>query len=293
MVSIIWGLAAAFSLGVADFSAREAGRREGVLTTLLYVQLIGSPLTIGLALASKDVAWSSLGSAAVLLGVVSGIMLTIGNLLFYKALVEGPLLIVAPITSSFAVVTIALSLSSGEHPTWLQMSGIIVTLFGIILAAAASSGVAHNIRPLNGENFLTWKSSGVVLAIAAAILFGISFWLMKFAVLRLGSQLTVVVLRHTALMVMIGIFLVTRRSPRPRSWASLRWVAPVAFLDTIATWFINLGLQAGLASVVSVITSLYSVVTIVLGYYLLREHITRTQQIGIGFTLAGLVLASV
>jgi drug/metabolite transporter (DMT)-like permease len=64
-------------------------------------------------------------------------------------------------------------------------------------------------------------------------------------------------------------------------------------LDTIATWFINLGLQTGLASVVSVITSLYSVVTIVLGYYLLRERITRTQQIGIGFTLAGLVLASV
>jgi drug/metabolite transporter (DMT)-like permease len=293
VISIIWGLAAAFSLGVADFSAREAGRREGALTTLLYVQLIGSPLTIGLALASKDVFWSSLLSEAVLLGVGSGLNLTIGNILFYKALVKGPLLIVAPITSSFAAVTIVLSLASGEHPTLLQMIGMAVTLAGIILAAAASRGVAHEEKPSIGTSLLPWRSSGVALAIAAAVLFGISVWIMKFAALRLGSPLTVLVLRHTALLVMIGIFLFNGRSPQPRSWASLRWVAPVAGLDTLATWFINLGLQTGLASVVSVITSLYSVVTMVLGYTLLRERITRTQQIGIGVTLAGVVLASV
>jgi drug/metabolite transporter (DMT)-like permease len=72
----------------------------------------------------------------------------------------------------------------------------------------------------------------------------------------------------------------------------LRWIIPVALLDTLATWSISIGLQSGLASVVSVITSLYSVVTILLGYVLLGERITRSQQIGVGFTLAGVALAS-
>jgi uncharacterized membrane protein len=126
----------------------------------------------------------------------------------------------------------------------------------------------------------------------AAILFGISFWLMKYAVLSLGSQLTVFVTRQTALVVMVIIFLVTKRSPYLLSYDSLRWIGTIAILDTGASWFINLGLQSGFASIVSVITSLYSVVTITLGYLLLRERITRSQQIGIGFTLAGVVLSS-
>jgi drug/metabolite transporter (DMT)-like permease len=116
---------------------------------------------------------------------------------------------------------------------------------------------------------------------------------MKFATLRLGSQFTILLLRQTALVIMVLVFLATRRSPRLSSPASLRWIIPIAVLDTFATWFLNIGLASGLASVVSVITSLYSVVTIVLGYVLLSERISRPQQLGIGFTLVGVVLASV
>ena len=291
-MSIFWGLAAAFTLGVADFAAREAGQREGSLTTLLYVQLIGSPMTFVWVFLSTDVPWSNLTSPAAFLGIVSGILLTVGNLLFYQALVKGPLLIVAPITSSFAIVTILLSLLTGERPSPLQMTGIVITLTGVILAAVAGKEVFRFTEIENGKENKSWRSSGIALAIVAAILFGISFWLMKFAALKLGSQLTVLVLRQTALVVMVMVFLLTKRSPYLISLASLRWVATIAILDTSANWFINLGLQSGFASVVSVITSLYCVVTIILGYLLLRERITRSQQIGIGFTLAGVVLAT-
>jgi drug/metabolite transporter (DMT)-like permease len=291
-VSILWGLAAAFTLGVADFAAREAGQREGSLTTLLYVQLIGSPITFIWIFLSTDIPFSNLTSLATFLGVVSGFQLIIGNLLFYQALIIGPLLIVAPITSSFAIVTILLSLLTGERPTPLQMTGIVITLTGIILAAAAGTDFFRFSGIENTRNNKTWRSSGILLAIMAAILFGISFWLMKYAVLSLGSQLTVFVTRQTALVVMVIIFLVTKRSPYLLSYDSLRWIGTIAILDTGASWFINLGLQSGFASIVSVITSLYSVVTITLGYLLLRERITRSQQIGIGFTLAGVVLSS-
>jgi drug/metabolite transporter (DMT)-like permease len=172
------------------------------------------------------------------------------------------------------------------------MTGIVITLTGIILAAAAGTDFFRFSGIENTRNNKTWRSSGILLAIMAAILFGISFWLMKYAVLSLGSQLTVFVTRQTALVVMVIIFLVTKRSPYLLSYDSLRWIGTIAILDTGASWFINLGLQSGFASIVSVITSLYSVVTITLGYLLLRERITRSQQIGIGFTLAGVVLSS-
>jgi drug/metabolite transporter (DMT)-like permease len=289
MFSIIWGLAAALMLGVADFAARESGQREGSLRTLLYVQLIGSPLTFIIVLFGKAEAWPNLISVGVALGVLSGILLTVGNMLFYRALVMGPMLIVAPITSSFALVTILLSLLSGERLTSMQMIGIIVTLCGIILATTASRGFAFE----PDKPGVSWRSSGIGLAIVAAVLFGVSIWLMKFATLRLGSQFTLLLLRQTALIVMVIVFLFTRRSPYLSSNTSLKWIIPIAVLDTIATLFINIGLQSGLASIVSVITSLYSVVTIVLGFILLKERITRPQQIGIGFTLVGVVLASI
>jgi drug/metabolite transporter (DMT)-like permease len=291
MVPIFWGLAAAFMLGVADLAAREAGKREGSLHTLLFVQLIGSPLTFILVLIGSDVNWLSLFSAAALIGAASGILLTFGNILFYQALVKGPILIVAPLSSSFAIVTIALSLLSGERPMPTQLLGIIITLGGILLAATARSGIERENNPAI-EQTQSRISSGIALAIAAAVLFGVAIWVMKLATLKLGSQFTTLLLRQTSLVVMIVVFLVTRRSASLRSRASLRWIIPVALLDTLATWSISIGLQSGLASVVSVITSLYSVVTILLGYVLLGERITRSQQIGVGFTLAGVALAS-
>jgi drug/metabolite transporter (DMT)-like permease len=191
------------------------------------------------------------------------------------------------------MVTFVLSLISGERPSPLQLAGICITLFGIILATVASTGIRQG-GELGSENSTrSWFTSGIALALAAALLFGVSVWLMKFAALELGSQLTLFLLRQTALVLMVLIFLFTRRSPRLESWDSLRWIVPVAVLDTLATWFLNIGMQTGLASVVSVITSLYSVVTIILGYLILSERITRRQQFGIGFTLFGVVLASI
>jgi drug/metabolite transporter (DMT)-like permease len=75
--------------------------------------------------------------------------------------------------------------------------------------------------------------------------------------------------------------------------SSLKWLIPVGVLDTAASWFYNLAVDIGLTSIVSVITSLYSVVTVILGYLLWQERITRIQQVGVLITLAGIGMVSV
>src|SRR5439155_25762786 len=49
---------------------------------------------------------------------------------------------------------------------------------------------------------------------------------------------------------------------------------------------------SGLVSVTSVLASLYPIVTVVLARVVLAEHVARSQEAGIGLTLAGVALIS-
>ena len=67
-------------------------------------------------------------------------------------------------------------------------------------------------------------------------------------------------------------------------------LAVVGFFDVMANVFFALASTKGLISLVSVSASLYPVVTLVLARYFLREHVHRTQEIGVFAALSGVVL---
>jgi drug/metabolite transporter (DMT)-like permease len=74
---------------------------------------------------------------------------------------------------------------------------------------------------------------------------------------------------------------------------SLRWLIPVGILDTSANLFYSLGLATGLTSVVSVLTALYSVVTVLIGTLWLKERMTTWQKMGVLIVFVGVGLVSV
>ena len=82
---------------------------------------------------------------------------------------------------------------------------------------------------------------------------------------------------------------VIRRPARP-FWL---WVIPVALLDTAANVAYNLGITVSLIAVVSVISSLFSAVTVLLAWVFLRERLARWQWAGVGAILVGIALVSV
>ena len=79
---------------------------------------------------------------------------------------------------------------------------------------------------------------------------------------------------------------------RVRAPGFLVWVAPVALLDTAANIAYNLGIATALTSIVSVLSSLFSAVTVLLAALFLGERLARWQWAGVVAILLGIALVS-
>jgi drug/metabolite transporter (DMT)-like permease len=108
----------------------------------------------------------------------------------------------------------------------------------------------------------------------------------------LGSAVSVWVMRLTAL---VSLSLAaapahqTLRLPSGNVW----WLLlAVGILDTAAFVANNAGLSTGQVSVVSVLASLYGAFTVLLAWIFLREHLERSQWLGIVLIFIGIVLVS-
>ena len=93
----------------------------------------------------------------------------------------------------------------------------------------------------------------------------------------------------------VPIVLVAALVIRP-SAARLRPVLPLlvatGLFDTGANLLYGARARHGLISVVSVLASLYPVVLVGLGYFLLQERISRPQLAGVALALTGVALIS-
>ncbi len=284
-MAIVWGLMAAIGFGTADVCARFGSEREGTWRTLFYLQLIGLFTAVFIALFSNPVDWDALFGPAGLKMIITSVVMLIGTGTLYRCLVIGPMLITSPIASSFAAVTAVLAINlAGERPSTLQIIGLFFTIAGVALTAASDTSDKRPIR---------WLSLGVLFALATAVLHGIAFFLLDQSVEELGESTTVLALRIITLAVLLPVMLVTKRPLHLTSTSSLKWLIPVGLLDTLANLFYGFGVGTGLTSVVSVLTALYSVVTVLIGYFWLKENLTSWQKAGVFVVFAGVALVSV
>jgi drug/metabolite transporter (DMT)-like permease len=108
----------------------------------------------------------------------------------------------------------------------------------------------------------------------------------------MGGLASVWVIRITTCLALIVAARPTRSSialPRGTVW----WLLVVeGIVDTSAFIANNSGMKMGHVSVVTVLSSLYGAVTVLLGAIFVREHIARTQWCGIFLIFAGIVLVN-
>jgi drug/metabolite transporter (DMT)-like permease len=155
---------------------------------------------------------------------------------------------------------------------------------GVALAAASDTSDKRPIR---------WLSLGVLLALATAVLHGIAFFLLDQVVAELGEAPTVLSLRVITLTVVLVWMWWGKRPLRLNHSHSLRWLIPVGLLDTSANLFYSLGSGVGLTAVVSILTALYSVVTVLIGYFWLKERLTPWQKAGVLVVFIGVALVNI
>ena len=274
-MGIALALGASLTWGLADFFGPLQGRALGVLRTLVYVQL-GGLLGIAVIVAVRA---KGPGDAVALLAIPAAVSGTLGLFAYYRGIAIGAISIVAPIAGVSAVVPVIAGIVSGESPSALQLSGIACALVGVFLAA-------REHRPGRQTRF----AAGVGLAGLAAIGFGAYFPFMHAAgnadfwwaslIFRITST-TVILLAVAAKRPALGV---------PSS--VVPWLALIGFGDMLGNLLYAAASTSGLVSVTSVLASLYPIVTVVLARLVLAERVARSQEAGIGLTLAGVALIS-
>jgi drug/metabolite transporter (DMT)-like permease len=290
-LGILFGLTAAICWGVADFCARFASRRIGAFRALFFMQIVG------FAVMSAYLGWvggispTSHGWHPWALAAFAGVLSTAGSLSLYYAFQIGVMSIVAPISSSYPAITVALAFLSGERLKPLRGVGLAVTIVGVVLAATSfssnSSGAPADAHPH------PHASKGVTWAIMAAIGFGFMFWFLGFHVVPLtGSAFSVWLIRLSTMATLGLVAAPSRQSLRPPRGGVWSLLTAIGVTDTAAFFANNAGLARGQVSVVSVLASLYGAVTVLLAWIVLRERLERSQWLGIALIFAGIVLVS-
>src|ERR1700730_3662874 len=174
-MGVLLGLLTALSWGGSDFLARFATHRIGTLRTMLYMQFSGFILlTISLPWLGG---WGHLADGSGwppwAWGALAGIINAFSTLTLYRSFEVGKMAVVAPLSASYPVLTVLLSLLSGEHLWAARDAGIACTLLGVILVAGGE-------KPPDADDAEALRRSGkgIGWALCSAITFGFLFWLL-------------------------------------------------------------------------------------------------------------------
>jgi drug/metabolite transporter (DMT)-like permease len=293
-MGILLGLATALCWGSADLFARFATRKLGTFRTMLYMQACGWLL---LTLVMPQLGgWGHLADGSGwrpwAWGILAGCLNTVSTLALYRSFEIGKMSIVAPLSASYPVLTLLLSMLTGERLTLVRLAGIILTIVGVVLVASGER-IPEDANLRDEKAHPGKKNLGVGWALVSAIGFGVMFWLLGIRVVpALGAGPSVWTIRATSVCATLLVILLARHSMAPPSKRDVPWIFAVGLLDTSAYLFNNYGMQREQVSVVSVLASLYGAVTVALAAILLHEHMSRSQWLGISAIFAGVVLIS-
>jgi len=273
------GLALGTSLcyGIANYLGPLQTRRLPLGAVLVGNAGTALLVSIGLVLVAGE-ALPDTGAIAV--GLAAGVANLAGLILYFRAAALGSLSIAAPIGATGAVIPVAVGLASGERPSLLQLAGIPLAVAGVALAARPAGGSAR--APVPGARL------SVVLALLAAVAFGA--FLALFAEASSSGVAWAVLLSRVAIvsLLLVGLGVAGQAITLPPR--QLPGVALAGLLLVVGTTLFAEASTRGLLSLVSVIATLFPIVTVTLALVLLGERLGRVQAFGVVGALAGVAL---
>jgi drug/metabolite transporter (DMT)-like permease len=274
MQAIVLALGASLAWGLGDFFGPLKGRTYGALRVLVYVQL-GGLVVISVIVAIRGEAPNDWVALLAIPAAVSG---TLGLYAYYRGVAVGAISIVAPIAGVSAVVPVAVGIVSGERPSAWQVGGIACSLVGIFLAAREPGRTGPRI------------AAGVGLALLAALGYGCYFPPMH-AAGNADFWWAAFFFRVASTTIIVAAVAVSRPPLRVPT-VQVPLLALIGIADMLGNLLFAAASASGLVSITSVLASLYPVVTVLLARILLAERVARSQEAGIGLTLAGVALIS-
>jgi drug/metabolite transporter (DMT)-like permease len=275
VVAALLALAASLSWGVGDYAGGLKSRLLPALTVMAASQPFGL-VALGIIVAARG---SAPPGAEVAWAALSALLGTVGLVAFYRGMAVGAISVVAPIAAASAIIPVAWGVLSGESLTTTQAAGV---------AAALVGGVAASLeRRAEG----TQLAAGAGWAVLAMFCFGAYFVPMHAAATH--DWLWPAFLFRCTSVTLVWTAVLARRTLPRNLRPHLFTLVAIGLLDTGGNaFFAAASARHGLLSVVSVLGSLYPVVTVLLARVLLGERVQRTQDVGVLVALAGVVLVT-
>jgi drug/metabolite transporter (DMT)-like permease len=274
--AVLLALASAVTWGTADFSGGFVSRRVPAIPVTVISQAAG----FAAILAAVAIEGGRHDSRSFGIGLLAGLGGGAGLAAFYKALSLGTMSIVSPIAACGAVVPFGVSVATGERPGGIAIVGSVLALGGAVLASAEE-------RRADSPN----RARAVALAALAAIALGLFTYFLGLGS-REGSVLSTLTGARVGSLSLLVLLAVGRRESLrvPRRW--LLPIAAIGLCDLAANAMFAFASRHGLLSLVSVIGSLYPVMTVALAYVILHERLTRVQLAGVVAALLGVAAMS-
>jgi drug/metabolite transporter (DMT)-like permease len=277
LVAPLLALCASASWGLADFVGGLKSRTLPVLAVMALAQPIGLAGIGVVVLAHGE---GPPDDAALLWALPAAALGTAGIAAFYRGMAIGAISVVAPIAGTGAAIPVVVGIATGDDVSRLQIAGFALALGGIVLASLASHPERRTAR----------LAAGIGWGLVAGVTFGAYFVPMHEAS-NVDFLWASLLFRVTSFSLVLTAALAARPAIS-RARGQMLAIAAIGLLDTGGNVFFAAAATEGLVSVVSVLASLYPVVTVVLALAVLRERPAPWQGLGAAAALAGVVLIS-
>jgi len=275
------GLLAALLWGGTDFLVGLNARAVGVKRAVYFGQALGFSIMSLLLLAFPAFILKSMSASldVWLIGIGAAVLTVCGALALSKAFALGKASIVAPLVTSYGVVTTLLSWAGGEHISLIQLLCIALCVVGVILSSIHSdSKLPHS----------TQASSSIAYALLAAVFYGTSFWLQGRFVLPVLGPVTMLWLAYlVGLIVLVVMVLKIKDGLKIPPLKNCMTLTGASLMNLGGFSSFAWGAVAGSVSVVTVISTLSGGIAAILGYVFFKERLGKVQVLGVVLVLLG------
>lgn len=270
--ALVFAIAAALLLGGSDFFAARSARTTPSVTvtrTAVATSVTLSPLLLLL------VEWEWVAHDVVV-GSLSGLFMISGLMLLYEGYAVARMGIVAPLASVLlAMVPVVWDLINGVRPGSTAAAGMVLGLLAVVLTSYTPGGTGS-------------VTMGAMLGITSGVVFGVAFTLMG-EVGESSGLLPVVFQRGSgfALLATIALF---RTEPFFAVGIGRRYAMGAGLLGLVAIGSLQLAFQRGDTGPVSVASSQFATVAVVLSVLFNKERMRWWQAVGVAATAVAVAL---
>jgi drug/metabolite transporter (DMT)-like permease len=281
LLSILFGLGAALGWGAGDFTGGLASRKTGAHRAVFSSEIVG----LVLLFAAQAIMREKLPTLqSWFFAMFAGAIGTLGLMLLYHSMTLGLMSISAPVSGLLAaMLPVIIGMAREGLPEAPTVAGFVFALAAVWLISQSENGVKDILSHL----------SDLKLPILAGFTFGLYFVLMHEATSD-GGRVWPMIASRTGGTIMIASYMFFSHTSLKVSDKSA-WLTLVlnGIFDVGGNVFFVLAGQAGRLDVASVLSSLFSGVTVLLAWIFLKERLTRGQWVGVVLALIAIVLMTV